>query len=54
MLWAAVVLTALAVLWFETMLALRASGNLAHAASHATAVSLVLATGIVLLVFAAR
>jgi hypothetical protein len=52
MLWAAVLLTALAVLWFETMLALRASGNLEHAKPYASLISVVLATGIVLLVFA--
>jgi hypothetical protein len=52
MLWAAVILTALAVLWLETMLALRASGNLEHTRSYVTVVSLVLAAGVVLLVFA--
>jgi hypothetical protein len=52
MLWAAVILTALAVLWLETMLALRASGNLEHATSYFTLVSLVLASGVVLLVLA--
>lgn len=52
MLWPAVILTALAVLWLETMLALRASGNLEHLARYAALVSLVLALGVVLLVLA--
>lgn len=52
MLWPAVILTALAVLWLETMLALRASGNLDHLARYTALVSLVLALGAVLLVFA--
>jgi hypothetical protein len=52
MLWAAVILTALAVLGFETFLALRASHNLDRTTPYATMVGLVLVVGVVLLVFA--
>ncbi|MCC6223152.1 MAG: hypothetical protein IT201_06630 [Thermoleophilia bacterium] len=51
-LWPAVILTALAVLGFETALALRASGNLVRPARYATLLALALAVGVVLLLLA--
>lgn len=52
MLWPAVILTALAILGLETLLALKASESLDHLPRYAALVSLVLAIGVVLLVFA--
>jgi hypothetical protein len=52
MIWPAVILTALAVLGFETVLALRASGNLGSPMRYAMTLTLVLAVGVLLLVLA--